>query len=153
EAAALPASMSALLALDYPGQWRVIIVDDHSDDGTAEIVAKFAASSDRVTLIHAPDLPKGWSGKLAALNAGLAASQAEYVLFTDADIHHPPNSLRELATTAIEEKLDLTSLMVKLHCQTFAEKLLIPAFVFFFAMLYPFRKANDPYSSMAAAAG
>jgi len=84
-----------------------------------------------LTVINAPDLPAGWTGKLAAMQAGVAQSHASYVLFTDADIWHPPDSLQKLASRAVEQKLDLTSRMVKLHCQSPMEKLLIPAFVFF----------------------
>jgi hopene-associated glycosyltransferase HpnB len=87
------------------------------------------------------------------MQEGLNQSTSDYVLFTDADIQHPKDSLRLLAARAIDNKLDLTSLMVKLHCESTAEKLLIPAFVYFFSMLYPFRRANNPDSSVAAAAG
>jgi hopene-associated glycosyltransferase HpnB len=157
EADALPKSLPSLLAQDYPGAWRIILVDDHSSDGTGDIAHKLAQkkdASDRLLVVEAPNLPPGWAnGKLAALEAGLAQSKSEFVLFTDADIVHPKTSLREIAARAVANKLDLTSLMVTLHCVTFAEKLLIPAFVFFFAMLYPFCRANDPKSRVAAAAG
>jgi hopene-associated glycosyltransferase HpnB len=87
------------------------------------------------------------------MQAGVAHSDADYILFTDADIEHPPTSLRQLASRAVEKKLDLTSLMVKLRCRDLAEELLIPAFVFFFALLYPFEHANNTDSDVAAAAG
>ena len=87
------------------------------------------------------------------MQAGVAQSTSPYVLFTDADIWHPPDSLQRLAARTTEQQLDLTSRMVRLHCQSAAEKLLIPAFVFFFAMLYPFSRVNDPDSDTAAAAG
>lgn len=156
EAEALPLSLPALLGQNYAGAWRIILVDDHSTDGTSAIATKVAASSghgDRLTVIPAPDLPDGWSGKVAAMQAGVTHSQAELILFTDADIVHAPHSLRDLVAITQAEKLDLVSRMVLLNCTSFAEKLLIPAFVFFFAMLYPFRRANNPASRVAAAAG
>lgn len=152
----LPKSLPSLLAQDYPGPWRIILVDDHSTDGTGALAQKLAATHDKVEhllLVQAPVLPAGWSGKVAAMQAGTAHSTADYILFTDADIEHPRNSVRRLTSHAVERKLDLVSRMVKLHCQTTAEKLLIPAFVFFFAMLYPFWKVNDETSEVAAAAG
>ena len=156
EAEVLPRSLPTLLAQDYPGTWRIIFVDDHSEDGTGDIVRKIADSqgkTEHLTVIYAPDLPEGWSGKVAAMQAGVMQSTADYILFADADIAHPPNSLQRLASRAVEKKLDLVSRMVKLSCQSPAEKLLIPAFVFFFGMLYPFQRVNDPDSRVAAAAG
>ena len=156
EAASLPQSLPALLAQDYPGAWRIILVDDHSTDGTAAIVRNIMEqknAENRLTIIDAPVLPPGWNGKLAALDAGLKQSKADYVLFTDADILHPARSLRDQVARAVKFKLDLTSLMAKLHCESFAEQWLIPPFVFFFAMLYPFRSTNDPASGIAGAAG
>jgi hopene-associated glycosyltransferase HpnB len=156
EAEMLPRTLPSLLAQDYEGAWRIILVDDHSRDGTGDIARKIAADlgkSEHLTVVNAPDLPEGWSGKVAAMNAGASQSDAEMVLFTDADIRHSPRSLRLLVARAEVRKLDLTSRMVTLNCTIFAEKLLIPAFVFFFAMLYPFKRANDPKSQIAAAAG
>ena len=156
EAAVLPQSLPSLLAQDYPGAWRILLVDDHSTDGTGAVAKKLAESrglADRLTVIAAPELRAGWSGKVAAMQAGVEASKADYILFTDADIHHPKHSLRTLMTRAVEQRLDLLSLMVKLRCVAVAEKMLIPAFVFFFGMLYPFARANDPDSRIAAAAG
>ncbi len=148
EAEALPRSLPSLLRQNYPGVWHIILVDDHSTDDTGEI-----ARASGVTVVTTSDLPPGWTGKVAAMNAGVARSNADYILFTDADIEHPADSLRRLVAEATGQQLDLISRMVRLHCETFAEKLLIPAFVFFFAMLYPFRRANDPRSKVAAAAG
>ncbi len=154
EADSLPHSLPSLLKQDYPGRWRVILVDDHSTDGTSDVAANLTeATSGNLMILSAPDLPPGWSGKVAAMNAGVQYSRADYVLFTDADIKHPSHSLTQLVARAMRDRLDLTSLMVMLRCQSFAEKLLIPAFVFFFAMLYPFRSANDSQLSLAAAAG
>jgi len=156
EAGVLPRSLPSLLKQDYPGPWRVILVDDHSDDGTGDLAKKIAAeknAGDRLRIVVPPELAQGWSGKVAAMQAGYLASDADYILFTDADIEHPGSGLTTLVARAVEKKLDLASLMVRLHCQTFAEKLLIPAFVYFFAMLYPFSYANDPDNDVAAAAG
>ena len=156
EADVLPQTLPSLLAQDYPGRWRILLIDDHSTDGTRDIALCLANEGNHshiLSVIAAPDLPQGWSGKVASMQAGVKESTAEYILFTDADIAHPPHSLRRLVARALADKLDLNSLMVKLHCQSLAEKLLIPAFVFFFAMLYPFRRANNPRSRIAAAAG
>ncbi|NTU76546.1 MAG: glycosyltransferase [Alphaproteobacteria bacterium] len=156
EASVLPASLPSLLAQDYPGLWRILLVDDHSQDGTGDVARRLASTnnlSDRLTVLSAPDLPPGWSGKVATQHAGVSQSNADYILFTDADIAHPKDSLRRLMARAVISKLDLVSLMVKLRCESRAENLLIPAFVFFFAMLYPFRRANNPASNVAAAAG
>jgi len=156
EADSLPQSLPSLLAQDYAGEWRVVLVDDHSRDGTADLAHKIASDSgkeNRLTIISAPDLPQGWSGKVAAMNAGASSSSAALILFTDADIRHAPHSLSLLVRHIEAKKLDLVSRMVLLNCTSFAEKLLIPAFVFFFAMLYPFRRANNPQSHVAAAAG
>lgn len=157
EAESLPGSLSSLLNQNYPGKWRVLLVDDHSEDQTGDVARQIAARmdhSERLVVLSAPALPEGWSGKVAAMQAGVLQSNADYILFTDADIEHPKtDSLCLLVARAVERKLDLVSLMVKLHCTTFAEKLLIPAFVYFFAMLYPFRAANNPNHSLAAAAG
>lgn len=156
EADSLPRSLPSLLAQDYAGAWRVILVDDHSRDGTGNIALWIAADThkeDRLKVVAAHDLAAGWSGKVAAMNAGAGHSSADMILFTDADICHSPQSLRRLVARAEAGKLDLVSRMVMLNCASFAEKLLIPAFVFFFEMLYPFRRANNPGSRVAAAAG
>ena len=156
EAESLPRSLPSWLKQDYPGEWRVVLVDDHSTDGTgalAQDIATKSGKSDKLQILNAPDLPKGWSGKVAAQHHCVSQSSSDYILFTDADIEHPPHSLKRLMARSLKDQLDLNSLMVRLNCQSFAEKLLIPAFVFFFALLYPFRRANDPTSRVAAAAG
>ncbi len=156
EAAALPQTLPSLLAQDYPGSWHIILVDDHSTDNTGTVAQKLAVEKnqiDRLTVISAPDVAEGWNGKVAAMNVAAAQSTEDFILFTDADIRHPPDSMRRLVARAVSHRLDLNSLMVKLNCSSFAEKLLIPAFVFFFAMLFPFRHANNMDSSVAAAAG
>ena len=156
EAESLPQSLPSLLAQKYEGNWRIILVDDHSKDGTTDVARKLALDAqktDKLLIVQAPELPAGWAGKVAAMKAGVDQSQSAYILFTDADIEHPADSLKHLVATSLAQELDLYSQMVKLHCQTQAEKLLIPAFIFFFSLLYPFRRANNVLSRLAAAAG
>ena len=134
----------------YPGSLRVFLVDDHSSDGTADIASREIAGSDRFTLLNAPPKPAGWTGKLWAVSQGVAAANEfdpGYYLFTDADIVHSPHTLSALLSRASAGRYDLTSLMVRLHCSTLAEKALVPAFVFFFFLLYP------PRSGTGAAGG
>lgn len=147
------------LASDYPGAFAVILIDDHSTDGTAALAAEAANTSERkLSLGNAPKLEPGWTGKLWALHTGLnrAANDrphARYVLFTDADIVHQPDTLRRLVAKAEANDLVLTSLMARLDARGFWGGLLIPAFIYFFQMLYPFPRANDPSNDLAAAAG
>jgi hopene-associated glycosyltransferase HpnB len=131
--------------------WHVILVDDHSSDRTAAIAAEAGAS-----VIQAGPLPPGWSGKLWAISEGLKHASTlapDYLLFTDADIVHAPNDIAELVARAEADRLDLVSLMVKLRCRSFAECVLIPAFVFFFFMLYPPQWIARGDRRTAAAAG
>jgi len=143
----------------YPGRFSIILVDDHSRDGTARLAAQVAHKSDRsITITHAPPLEPGWTGKLAALHHGLKladeqAPEARYVLFTDADIVHAPETLTRLVGKAEREQLGLVSMMAQLDDRGVWGALLVPAFVFFFQKLYPFRAVNDPNSSIAGAAG
>ena len=161
EAEVIEQSLASLFAQDYPGAYRIFLVDDHSNDGTADrarAAAQKAGQEKRLSIISAPPLPAGWGGKLWAMQSGVAAAAKEmpgarYYLFTDADIAHSATSLRELVTRAEEGNLTLASFMVRLHCRSFAEKLLIPAFVFFFMMLYPFAWVRDVKNPTAAAAG
>lgn len=159
EADVIGTSLTSLLNQDYPGAWQIIVVDDQSQDGTGDIAQATAAAlhqSDQLKVITGSPLPPGWSGKLWALEQGIAAAQAsppQYLLLTDADIAHSPTNLRELVQKATAENLALVSLMVQLRCQSFWEKLLIPAFIFFFQKLYPFPWVNNPQRKTAAAAG
>jgi hopene-associated glycosyltransferase HpnB len=160
EAALIGESIGSLLDLDYPGSFGVILIDDHSADATAAR-AKTAAEQrgeDRLTVLSGQVLGDGWTGKLWAMKQGVdrAAALAEpprYVLFTDADIGCAPDTLMRLVARAEAEGLVLTSLMAKLRCESLAEKALIPAFVFFFQMLYPFSWVNRRDCKIAAAAG
>lgn len=154
EVASIARTVASLKAQDYPGHLTVIVVDDNSDDGTGD--AARAAGAD-VVLAGKP-LPDAWSGKLWAVMQGVAevtevAPGAEFLLLTDADIAHDPGNLKRLVAKAMDGNLDLVSLMVRLNCETAWERLLIPAFVFFFQKLFPFRWVNDPSKATAAAAG
>jgi hopene-associated glycosyltransferase HpnB len=159
EEAHVEEALCSLLAQDYPGELAVVLVDDHSEDATAAIARRLAAGQARpIEVIGARTLPPGWTGKLWAIHEGLRhAAQvrpnAAYVLLTDADIVHSPESLARLVAKAEAERLDLASLMVRLHCETSWERLLIPPFVFFFLKLCPFAAVNDPQRATAAAAG
>ena len=160
EASLLPATLRSLLMQDYPGSITVILVDDHSTDGTANVAQSVAQTLDssQLNIVSAEPLPPGWTGKLWALEQGIQHAQTltpppDYFLLTDADIEHDSKNLRQLVLKAQQEDLDLVSLMVLLRCQSFWEQLLIPAFVFFFQKLYPFRWVNDPTKLTAAAAG
>jgi hopene-associated glycosyltransferase HpnB len=161
EAGTIAPALGSLLTQDYPGPWHVIVVDDHSSDGTAAAAmacARRLGRESRLSVVHAGPLPPGWAGKVWAQAEGLALlaerfPATEYVLFTDADIAHGSGALRQLAARAEAHRYVLTSLMVKLRCVSTAEKALVPAFVFFFAMLYPFSRVNAPETPTAAAAG
>lgn len=159
EADCIATTVRSLLSQDYPGPLQILVVDDHSTDGTATVAQKTAhelGQSDRLTVILAESLPPGWSGKLWALDQGIQkATQLapDYLLLTDADIQHDSQNLSRLVGHAIAQQLDMASVMVRLRCDSFWERLLIPAFVFFFEKLYPFAWVNQPENSMAAAAG
>jgi hopene-associated glycosyltransferase HpnB len=159
EAESIRQCLNSLLAQDYAGPLSVILVDDNSSDGTGQIASSLAASlraGERLTVLSGQPLPPRWSGKLWAVHQGLAhpaAQAADYVLLTDADIVHAPDHLSRLIAKAESERLDLVSEMVRLNCSTFAERALIPAFVFFFQMLYPFAWVANPARRTAGAAG
>jgi hopene-associated glycosyltransferase HpnB len=141
--------IGSLLAQDYRGKFRVILVDDNSTDGTAAL----AGTAAKLTVITLQSKPAEWSGKLWALSQGVAASHAPVLLFTDADIVHDPRHLSSLVAKLLQSRADMVSEMVRLNCTSLAERALVPAFVYFFQMLYPFSRVNDPTSSVAAAAG
>ena len=153
-------SISSLLSQDYPGEFGLICVDDQSEDGTgaaAEACAvKLPNARGRLQVVRASERPAGWAPKVWAMEQGLSrafALEPDYVWFCDADIEHNPNVLRALVTKAERERLDQVSTMVQLAAESFSEKLLIPAFVLFFAKLYPFAWVNDRSVPDAAAAG
>jgi hopene-associated glycosyltransferase HpnB len=161
EAELIGESLATLLAQDYPGPFTVIVVDDQSTDGTAAVAAqaaKAAGAEHRLTILWGQPLPAGWTGKVWAMKQGIAWAETaperpRYLLLTDADIAYGPGALRRLVARAQAHGLVLTSLMVKLRSTSAAEKSLIPAFVFFFQMLYPFGWVNRPHRATAAAAG
>ena len=174
EAATIAQVLASLLKQDYAGEFSVILVDDHCEDATAQIVRQAASelnAESRITICTASALPPGWTGKLWALNEGVrhvprrAAAplrpssatdelcEPTYYWFTDADIVHAPDTLRRLVTRAESDHLDLVSLMVLLQAKTFPERALIPAFLFFFLKLYPPRWIADPKARTAGAAG
>ena len=161
EADVLSVSMASLLSQDYPGIFSIVLVDDNSQDETAEVtqsIAKKLNETERINIILGEPLAVGWKGKLWAMKQGIDFAEQQnnkpdYFLFTDADIKHDKHNLLQLVTKAETENLDLVSLMVLLHCQSIWEKLLIPAFVFFFQKLYPFPWVNNRDYSIAAAAG
>ena len=153
--------VGSLLRQDYRGLKSVVLVDDESTDGTADVARRAAAAcgaADRLTIVPGTPLPKGWTGKLWAMRQGIAAAMAsetppDYLLLTDADIVYEPHVLSWLVAHACAKDLVLASFMVSLRCQTAAERGLIPAFIFFFQMLYPFSRVNRPADATAAAAG
>lgn len=159
EADLLAITLKSILCQDYPGRFNIVLVDDNSSDGTAEIALKTAENLNKTQYLHivnALPLAPGWSGKLWAVEQGIRFSSRfnpDYYLLADADIEHDSNNLNRLVTKAVQQNLDLASVMVRLRCESFWERLLIPAFVFFFQKLYPFRWVNDPNKSTAAAAG
>ncbi|MEH1933908.1 MAG: glycosyltransferase [Nostoc sp.] len=159
EADLISISLRSLLLQDYPGSFNVFLVDDRSTDRTAnfaEGVAHAVGKPQQLHIISGESLPPGWSGKLWAVEQGIKSASKfapDYFLLTDADIEHDPGNLRRLVAKAVQEDLDLVSVMVRLRCESFWEKLLIPAFVFFFQKLYPFRWVNNPNNPTAAAAG
>jgi len=159
EAETIAQTVRSLAAQDYPGEFSIIIVDDHSEDGTAALAQKAAnesGASQRVKIHSAAQLPPGWTGKLWALNEGVqvaSGDKPDFLWFTDADIEHAPDTLHRLVFRAEKDALDLVSLMVLLQAKTFPERLLIPPFLYFFLMLYPPRWIADPNASTAGAAG
>jgi hopene-associated glycosyltransferase HpnB len=159
EAETIAQTVRSLAAQDYPGEFSIIIVDDHSEDGTAALAQKAAnesGASQRVKIHSAAPLAPGWTGKLWALNEGVqvaSGDKPEFLWFTDADIEHAPDTLHRLVFRAEKDALDLVSLMVMLQAKTFPERLLIPPFLYFFLMLYPPRWIADPNASTAGAAG
>ncbi len=179
EADSLPGTLPALLAQDYPGEFRVFVVDDGSDDGTAAVAAELGEKAARdggapLTVVSGRTRPDGWAGKVWAMSQGLAAAvdawsaataassggsgagvaaRPAYVLFTDADIAWAPTALRELVGAAEDDDRALVSQMALLRAETPWERVIVPAFVYFFAQLYPFQKVNNAKSRTSAGAG
>jgi hopene-associated glycosyltransferase HpnB len=164
EAASIGACLNGLLAQDYWGDFSIVVVDDTSTDSTGEIAEQLAAAAGgRLTVIKAPPIQRGWTGKLWAQSQGIAhakmltgnviGGEPRYYLLIDADIVLGAKTLSKMISKAENDGCEMVSQMVRLNCQHFWERLLIPAFVFFFAQLYPFRWVNDPRRRTAGAAG
>ena len=180
EASGLPDSLPTLLSQDYPGRLAVTLVDDQSSDGTAAVASALGqaagwtvggagpgagsedggqvnpvADADRVLRVVAGSpTPAGWAGKVWAMSQGMAeAGDADYLLFTDADIAYEPGAVTDLVRAAAGGHRALVSQMALLRADTGWERVLVPAFVYFFAQLYPFRRVNRPSARTAAAAG
>ncbi|MCK9360321.1 MAG: glycosyltransferase [Acidithiobacillus sp.] len=157
EAEGIGDCVTALFRQDYPGVLRVIVVDDQSSDGTAECAREAAHRVDaasRLEVLSGAPLPENWAGKVWAMAQGVAAAGLVPLLwFTDGDIVHEPGVLQRLVTQIEDKDRSLVSLMVMLSCHSFWERLLIPPFIFFFQMLYPFPWVNNPRRALAGAAG
>jgi hopene-associated glycosyltransferase HpnB len=151
EAETIAASLGSLRAQDYPGPLQIVLVDDSSSDGTADIAARVQG----ITILAGQPRPAGWAGKLWAVAQGIerVTPAPEFFLLTDADITHDPRHIATLVAHAERHCLDMVSEMVALNCESLAERALVPAFVYFFQLLYPFAKVNDPLSAVAGAAG
>ncbi|GLI91962.1 glycosyltransferase [Methylocystis echinoides] len=161
EAEVIDASLASLLKQDFPGRFEVVLVDDDSTDGTGDVARAAAAklgAADRLTVLKSGGPTDGWTGKIAAMHRGFdyvrsLPKQPDFVLFCDADIAFESHVLARLVAGASARGAVLSSLMVKLRCESPAEKWFIPAFIFFFQKLYPFRAVNDPECHIAGAAG
>jgi hopene-associated glycosyltransferase HpnB len=154
EAAVIATSISALLSQRYPGAARVILVDDRSTDDTGQLATRLGGAHLPLTVVAGSETPPGWSGKLWAVQQGvIEAGHVDFLLLTDADIDHGPDSLARLVAFATAHKLDQVSLMARLRAANRWERLVVPAFVYFFSQLYPFRWVNRRRAKTAAAAG
>jgi len=159
ESETIARAVASLAKQEYPGELRIVIVDDHSEDATTDLArtaAQQAGATERVRILRAKTLQSGWTGKLWALQQGIASCEGdapEFFWFTDADIAHVPDTLARLVSRAERQRLDLVSLMVLLQAKSFAERLLIPPFLYFFLKLYPPRWIADTKAKMAGAAG
>ena len=155
EAAILPETLPSLLAQEYPGELSVVLVDDGSSDGTGAVAESLGqAPGAALKVIRGAPLPEGWAGKVWAMAQGVAAAGGcEYLLFTDADIAFEPGAVGALVRAAVADNRALLSQMALLRADTGWERCIVPAFVYFFAQLYPFRRVGQPRARTAAAAG
>jgi len=155
EAAILPLTLPSLLGQRYLGEFSVVLVDDGSSDGTARVAESLGQTAGAVLkVIAGRPVPEGWAGKVWAMAQGVAAAgECDYLLFTDADIAFGSGAVEELARAAVTDDRALLSQMALLRADTGWEKWIVPAFVYFFAQLYPFRRVGQPRARTAAAAG
>ncbi len=159
EAGVISSSLQSLLQQDYPGPLSIVVVDDDSHDGTATVAGRTAEMQPgrAVTIVTSHELAAGWAGKVWALRQGIVIAETryrpDYLLLTDADIVHAPDSVSRLAARAANGGYVLTSLMAKLNCESVAERSHVPAFIFFFQMLFPFAWVRAQRCTTAAAAG
>jgi len=152
EADVIARSLGSLAAQDYPGRFRIVMVDDNSSDRTGAIARGLGA--ERLSVIGGTPLPAGWTGKLWALHQGIeAAGSPTWLWLTDADIEHAPDTLRQLVGIAHGGQHKLVSFMALLHCRTWPERMLVPAFIYFFKLVYPFGWINRPGPFAGAAGG
>ena len=152
EADVIARSLASLVAQDFPGAFRIVLVDDNSSDGTGDVARGLGA--DRLAVLTGAALPAGWTGKLWAVDQGIAAAgEPQFLWLTDADIEHAPDTLRRLVGIAHGGRRRLVSFMAQLHCKTGAERALVPAFIWFFMMLYPFGWINRAGPVAGAAGG
>lgn len=159
EAESIAAAVSSLLQQDYPGTLRVIVVNDRSTDGTGTLARALPDPQERLSVLDGAPPEAGWSGKLWAVAQGVHEAERQnpqgsgYLFLTDADIIHAPAHIATLVAKAQADRLHMVSEMVELQCETLAERALVPAFVFFFTLLYPFARVNNPKDKTAGAAG
>ena len=152
EADVIARSLGSVAGQDYPGSFRVVLIDDNSEDGTGEIAR--CLNTDRIEVLSGKPLASGWTGKLWAVSQGIAqVGTPRFMWLTDADIEHAPDTLRRLVTIAEGKQRKLVSFMAHLHCKTWPERMLVPAFVYYFMMLYPFNWVNRRTPFAAAAGG
>lgn len=156
EADLIGTTMASHMACDYPGEKRIILVDDQSSDGTADIARSADTGDWPLSVIEAPALRTGWTGKLWALHYGLQSLEhvpSKYILFADADIEYAPDTLRKMVAKAEADQLSMVSITARFDSRGFWGGFLMPAFVYFFSQFYPFGRANNPRSDVAAAFG
>ena len=156
EAEHIVETLRSLLLQQFDGELKIVLVDDNSSDGTGALARELAGADERLIVLDGEVLKTGWTGKMWAVSQGLRQMEtlaADYVLLTDADIVHEPEHLAALVSRAERDQLSLVSEMVRLRCESLAERATLPAFVFFFQLLYPFRWVGDPGRTTAAAAG
>lgn len=164
EAQTIETTMTSLLGQTYAGKFSIVVTNDASTDNTGDILESLQSSDqaqeNKLAIVNGVELPHGWAGKMWALQQAIERAEntsghdgSDYYWLTDADIIHRPGVLASLVAHAQTNRLALVSQMVRLRCQNFWEKLLVPAFIFYFTLIYPFRAINNPSSAIAGAAG